>query len=162
MSCSQRQAQGGDVHIPVGHVRRNDLLLYLPGRPVVVHMWCVTHPLAPSADVAAAWGAGGPAQAKSASERDKYDRTGTGACRFVPLSHEMYGRAAPPASAILLELAEHAASTGAVFQKHLHGERDTRRFHNGMTRHYTAGPRLDAVVSVYGWQTGPPWAACSD
>ena len=34
--------------------------------------------------------------------------------RFVPLSHETYGRAGPPAFALLHELAEVAASTGAV------------------------------------------------
>ena len=54
------------------------------------------------------------AEAKDALKRDKYGRTGTGACRFVPLSHETYGRAGPPAFALLHELAEVAASTGAV------------------------------------------------
>ena len=50
-------------------------------------------------------------------KRDKYGRTGTDACRFVPLSHETYGRAGPPALALLHELAEFAASTGAVSKK---------------------------------------------
>ena len=54
------------------------------------------------------------AEAKDALKRDKYGRTGTCACRFVPLSHETYGRAGPPAFALLHELAEVAASTGAV------------------------------------------------
>ena len=57
------------------------------------------------------------AEAKDALKRDKYGRTGTGACRFVPLSHETYGRAGPPAFALLHELAEFAASTGAVSKK---------------------------------------------
>ena len=93
--------------------QRGDRLLYLPGRPVVVDV-CVTHPLAASADAATAWGTGVAAEAKDALKRDKYGRTGTGACRFVPLSHETYGQAGPPAFALLHELEEFAAFTGAV------------------------------------------------
>ena len=36
----------------------------------------------------------------------------TGACRFVPLSHETFGRAGPVAFALLNEIAEFAASSG--------------------------------------------------
>ena len=89
--------------LPARPFARGDLLLYLPGWPVVVDV-CVTHPLASSAVAAAALGTG---------ERDKHGRTGTGTCRFVPMSHENYYRAAP-AFALLHELAEFAASTGAV------------------------------------------------
>ena len=96
--------------------QRGDLLLYLPGRPVVVDV-CVTHPLASSAVAAVAWGTGVSAEAKDALKWDKYSRTGTCACRFVPLSHETYGRACPPAFALLHELAEFSASTGAVSKK---------------------------------------------
>ena len=71
----------------------------------------MTHPLASSA---VAWGTGVSTEAKDALKRDKYGRTDTGACRFVPLSHETYGRAGPPAFALLHELAEFAASIGAV------------------------------------------------
>ena len=78
---------------------------------------CVAHPLASSAAAAEAWGTGVSAEAKDALKRDKYGRTGTGACRFVPLSHETYGRAGPPAFALLHELADFAASTGAVSKK---------------------------------------------
>ena len=78
---------------------------------------CVTHPLASSAVATAAWGTGVSAKAKDALKRDKYGRTGTAACRFVPLSHETYGRAGPPAFALLHELAEFAASTRAVSKK---------------------------------------------
>ena len=78
---------------------------------------CVTHPLAFSAVAAAACGTGVSAAAKDALKRDKYGRTGTGACRFVPLSHETYGRAGPPAFALLHELAEFAASAEAVSKK---------------------------------------------
>ena len=92
------------------------LLLYLPGRPVVVDV-CVTHPLASYAVAATAWCTGVSATAKDALKRDKYGRTGMGACRFVPLSHETYGRAGPPAVALLHELAEFADSTGAVSKK---------------------------------------------
>ena len=63
---------------------------------------------------APAWGTGVSAEAKDALKRDKYGLTGTGACRFVPLSHETYGRAGPPAFTLLHELAELAVSTGAV------------------------------------------------
>ena len=45
--------------------QRGDLLLYLPGRPVVVDV-CVTYPLASSAVAAAAWGTGVSAEAKHA------------------------------------------------------------------------------------------------
>ena len=96
--------------------RRGDLLLYLPGRPVVVDV-CVTHPLASSAVAAAAWGAGVSAKANDALKQDKYGGTGTGACRVVPLSHETYGWAEPPAFALLHELSEFADSTGAVSKK---------------------------------------------
>ena len=67
---------------------------------------CVTHPLASSAVVAAAWGTGHSAEAKDALKRDKYGRTDTGECRFVPVSHDAYGQAGPPAFVLLHELAE--------------------------------------------------------
>ena len=108
--------------------QRGDLLMYLPGRPVVVDV-CVTHPISSSAIATAAWGTGVSAKAKDALKRGKYGRTGTGACRFVPLSHETYGRAGCPAFALLHELAEFAASTGAVSKKDLHGEYDARPIH---------------------------------
>ena len=77
----------------------------------------MTHPHASSALAAAAWETGVSAEAKDALKRDKYGRTGTGACRFVPLSQEAYGRAGPPAFTLLHELAEFAASTGEVSKK---------------------------------------------
>ena len=76
---------------------------------------CVTHPLASSAVTFEAWGTGVSAEAKAALRWDKYGRTGTGACRFVPLFHETYGRAGP--EAFPHELAELAASTGAFSKK---------------------------------------------
>ena len=93
--------------------QRREHLLYLPGWPVVVDV-CVTHPLASSVVAAAAWGTGVSAEAKDTLKRDKYGRIGTGACCFVPLSHETYCRAGPPTFALLHEHAELAASTGAV------------------------------------------------
>ena len=44
-------------------------------------------------------------------KQDKYSRTGTCACRFVPLSHETFGRAGPVAFALLNEIAEFAANS---------------------------------------------------
>ena len=77
----------------------------------------MTQPLASSAVAAAAWGTRVSAEANDALKQDKYGRTGTGACYFVPLSHETHGRAGPPSFALLHELAEFAASTGAVSKK---------------------------------------------
>ena len=61
--------------------QRGDLLAFLPGRPIVMDV-CVTHPLAASAVAAAAWTTGATAEAKDALKRNKYSRTGTGACRL--------------------------------------------------------------------------------
>ena len=54
--------------------QRGDLLLYLPGRPVVVDV-CATRPLASSAVAAAAWGTGVSAEGKDALKQDKYGRS---------------------------------------------------------------------------------------
>ena len=95
---------------------RGDLLALLPGRPIVADT-CVTHPLAASAVKAAARDTGATAKGKDSLKRDKYCRTGTGACRFVPLSHETFGRAGPAAFALLNEIVEFAASSGVVSKK---------------------------------------------
>ena len=126
--------------------QRGDFLMYLPGQPVVVDV-CVTHPLASSAVAAAAWGTGVSAEAKDALKRDKCGRTGTGACRFVPVSHVTYGRAGPPAFALLHELADLAASTGAVSKKILmddamHGLSTT--LYRGIARQVLASAPLRA------------------
>ena len=96
--------------------QRGDLLAFLPGRPVVMDV-CVTHPLAASDVAAAARTTGATAEAKDALKRNKYSRTGTGACSFVPLSHETYGRAGPEAFALLNEIAEYAAGIGSGSKK---------------------------------------------
>ena len=57
------------------------------------------------------------ADAKDALKRNKHSRTGAGACRFVLLSHETYGRADPAAFDLLNEIAEYAAGTGYVSEK---------------------------------------------
>ena len=105
------------------------------------------------------WGTGVSAEAKDALKRDKYGRTGTGACRFVPLSHETYGRAGPPAFALLHELAEFAASTGAVpkkiFMKNAMRDLSTTLC-RGIAR------QVLAVTSAPRWEPSPPWAACSN
>ena len=56
-------------------------------------------------------------EARVALKRDKGGRTGTGACRFVPLFHETYSLAGPQAFQVLHQLAEFAASTGVVSEK---------------------------------------------
>ena len=56
-------------------------------------------------------------EAKDALKRIKYSRTGTGACRFVPLSHETYGHAGPEAFTLLNEIAEYAAGIRSVSKK---------------------------------------------
>ena len=61
---------------------------------------------------------------KDSLKRDKYSRAGAGACRFVPLSHETFGRAGPAAFALLNEIAEFAAGSGAVCKRV--GERHAR------------------------------------
>ena len=95
---------------------RGYLLALLPGRPIVADI-CVTHPLAASAVKAAARDTGAAAKGKDSLKRDKYSRTGTGACRFVPLSHETFGRAGPAAFALLNEITEFAVSSGVVSKR---------------------------------------------
>ena len=92
------------------------LLELLPGRPIVADI-CVTHPLAASAVRAAARDTGATAKGKNSLKRDKYSRTGMGACRFVPLRHEKFGRAGPAALALRNEIAEFAGDFGAVSKR---------------------------------------------
>ena len=92
---------------------QGDLLALLPGSPIVADI-CVTHPLAASAVKAAARDTSATAKEEDSLKRDEYSRTGTGACRIVPLSHETFGRAGPSAFALLNEIAEFAAGSGVV------------------------------------------------
>ena len=140
-------------------LQRGDLLLYLPGWPLVVDV-LLTHSLASSAVAAAACGTG--VLAEATLKRDKYGRTGTGACCFVPLSHETYGRAGLPAFALLHELADFAASTAAVSKKIFmeNAMRDlSTTLCRGIARQVLAST---AVASAPRWSPGPPWAACSN
>ena len=73
-----------------------------------------THPPAASAVPEAAWTRGATAEAKDALKRNQYRRTGTGACSFLPFSHETYGRTGPDAFALLNEIADYAAGIGSV------------------------------------------------
>ena len=66
---------------------------------------------------AAARDTGSTAKQKASLKRDKYSRTGTGACRFVSLSHETFGRAGPAAVALLYEIAEFAATSGFLSKR---------------------------------------------
>ena len=78
------------------------------------------------------------------------------------LSHEGYGRAGPPAFTLLHELAEFAASPGAVSKK-IFIESEMRNLSTTtMPRHRTAGPCVGAIASAPRWSTGPPWSACSN
>ena len=77
----------------------------------------MTHPLAAAAVKVAARDTGATAKGKDSLKRDKYSRTGTGAYRFVPLSHEMFGHAGPAAFALRNNIAEFAASSGAVSKR---------------------------------------------
>ena len=60
---------------------------------------------------------GAAAAAADRRKRDKYGRTGTGACTFVPLSHETYGRVGPAAFAFLNKVADVAAGSGALSRR---------------------------------------------
>ena len=88
----------------------NTLVVHYPG----VY---VTHPLAASAVKAAARDTGATAKGKDSLKRDKYSRIVMGAYRFVPLSHETFGRAGPAAFALLNEIAEFAAGPGVVSKR---------------------------------------------
>ena len=77
----------------------------------------MSHPLAASAVTAAARDTGATAKGKDSLKRDTYSQTGADACRFVPLSHETFGRAGPEAFALLNEIVEFAASSGVVSKR---------------------------------------------
>ena len=68
---------------------------------------------------------------------------------LCPLSHEAYGRAGPPALELLHELAEFAASTGAVSKKILleNAMRDlSTLLCRGIARQVLASPPLRACL----------------
>ena len=75
---------------------------------------------------------------------------------FVPLSHETHGRACPPAFAILHEIAECAAPTGAVSKK-IFIQNATRSLAT-MSRCSQAGLRYGTVSGVPRWPAGSSWA----
>ena len=128
---------------------RGDLLALLPGRPIVAGI-CVTHPLAASAAKAAACDTGAAAKGKDSLERDKYSRTGTGACRFVPLSHETFGCAGPAGFALLNMIAEFAASSGVISKRIIleNAMRDlSTTLYRGITRQVLATVPLRARLN---------------
>ena len=77
----------------------------------------MTHPVAASAVKAAARDTGAPVKGQGSLKRDNYSRTGTGACRFVPLSHETFGNAGPAAFALLNDIVKFGASSGVVYTR---------------------------------------------
>lgn len=62
-----------------------------------------------SAVVAAAWGTAASAEAQDVPNPDKCGGTGTGACRFVPLSKKTHGQASLDSFALLHEIVDFAA-----------------------------------------------------
>ena len=138
---------------------RGDLLALLPGRPIVADI-CVTHPLAASAVKAAARDTGATARGKDSLKRDKYSRTGTGACQFVPLSHETFGRAGAAAFALLNEIAEFAAGFGVV-SKRLFLENAMRDLSTTPCRGITRQV-LTTVPLPSEWSSGGRGTACAD
>ena len=140
---------------------RGDLLALLPGRPIVADI-CVTHPLAASTAKAAARDRGVTAKGKHSLKRDKYSRTGTGACRFVALSHETFGRAGPATVALFNEIVEFLASSGVVSQTIFleNAMRDlSTTLCRGITRQVLAAIPLCAL---YERTSGGRGTACAD
>ena len=95
---------------------RADLLVLFPGEPVVADV-CVTHPLSSSAVASSARRGGEAAKRAEDAKYRKYGRSGTGACGFVPLAHETYGRTGQAAFLFLSKLATVAASSGSVCRR---------------------------------------------
>ena len=95
---------------------RGDLVAYLPECTVLLDA-VITHPLASSALLRASAQGGATARAAEAAKRRKYARSGTGACVFIPLAHETYGRAGPAAWRFLRRLATAAAESGSVCRR---------------------------------------------
>lgn len=90
-----------------------DILAIMPRRLTVADV-SVIHPGADTFVGAAAVVAGSAAQVRDAQKYAKYNSAGSAVYRFVPLSHESFGRMGAPASRLLNELANCACSTGAV------------------------------------------------
>ena len=78
---------------------------------------CATHPLASSKLGRAAAKDAAAACKSEADKVRKYERTGTGACAFVPLAHETFGRAGPAAFAFLNKIAGAVLSSGAASRR---------------------------------------------
>ena len=95
---------------------------------------------------------------EDALKRGSYGRTGTCVCRSVPLFHHTYGRAGPPAFALLHEVAEFAALTGSVSKK-IFMENAMR----GLSTTLCSGIawQVIAAAPLRARLDGPPWAAYS-
>ena len=81
-------------------------------------------------------------------------------CRFVHLSHKTKGRAGPPAFALIHELAEFAASTGAIYKKVFmeNAMRDlSTALCRGIARQVLASARLQARLDGRPVLTGRPF-----
>ena len=120
----------------------------------------MTHSLAACAIKAAPRGTGATNKGKDSLKRDKYSFTGTGAYRFVSLSHETFGCAGPAAFALLNEIAEFAASSGVV-SKRILGEHHARHVHDPVPRDDEASPRHGAVACPSERSSGGRGTACA-
>ena len=76
----------------------------------------VTHPTSRSFVARAAEQPGYAAEERDRVQRRKYEGA-LGSYRFVPLSHETYGRLGAPAYSFLQELADVAAASGATSKR---------------------------------------------
>ena len=88
------------------------------------------------------------AEANDTLKRNQYSRTGNGACRFVPLSHETHRRPNPEAFAPLNKIAEYAAGIESVSKK-LFVENEMRDLSTTLCQ---AKHSLDATARSDGWQ----------
>ena len=97
-----------------GDGARGDAIMTLPEGTIVADV-SVIHPAAQTYIGVAARATGAAAALRDASKVEKYRRSAMGgACEFVPLSVETYGRMGEPAMALLRRLAEVAADGGRV------------------------------------------------
>ena len=119
----------------------------------------MTHPLAAPVVKAAARDTG--AKGKDSLERDTCSHIGTGACRFVPLSHETLGRAGPAAFALLNDIAGLAASSGVVPRSFL-GERHARPVYDPVPRDHAASASHSAAACPPERTTLGRGTACAD
>ena len=112
---AQRARAGGPATLDTGRRgNRGDAIMSLPGGTIVTDV-SVNHPAAQAYVRAAAEATGAAAARRDKEKMDKHRASAEGgACGFVPLSVETYGRMGAPAMQLLRDLAELASEGGAV------------------------------------------------